>query len=71
MSGVLSASATCFFAYVGFDAIAASGEEARNPQRFVYILYPISLSPSLSMYLSISLSLGIQTEYQSCNVRFR
>lgn len=35
MSGVLSASATCFFAYVGFDAIAAAGEEARNPQRYL------------------------------------
>ena len=35
IGSVLSASATCFFAYVGFDAIAASGEEAKDPQRCV------------------------------------
>jgi APA family basic amino acid/polyamine antiporter len=32
-SGTVDAAALIFFAYIGFDAVSTSGEEAKNPQR--------------------------------------
>ncbi len=53
-SGVLSAAASIFFAYVGFDAVSTAAEETKNPQRNV----PIGLIGSLAIctvfYLLVS-----------------
>ena len=43
--GVLGASASIFFAYVGFDAVSTAAEETKNPQRNV----PIGLIASLTI----------------------
>jgi APA family basic amino acid/polyamine antiporter len=53
-SGVIAASASIFFAYVGFDAVSTAAEETKNPQRNV----PIGLIGSLGIctlfYLLVS-----------------
>ncbi|KAG0433190.1 hypothetical protein HPB47_020148 [Ixodes persulcatus] len=62
--GILAASAACFFAYVGFDAIAAAGEEAVNPQRSLPIATFISMSVVTVLYVAVSAVLTLMVNYR-------
>uniref|UniRef100_A0A1I8H3Q2 AA_permease_C domain-containing protein n=1 Tax=Macrostomum lignano TaxID=282301 RepID=A0A1I8H3Q2_9PLAT len=42
-SGVLSGAATCFYAFIGFDAISVSSEEAKTPQKSLPIATGVSV----------------------------
>src|ERR671913_145767 len=52
-SGVMSAAAVVFFAYIGFDAVSTTAEEAKNPQRDLPIGIIASLVICTVLYLAV------------------
>jgi basic amino acid/polyamine antiporter, APA family len=54
-SGVVDAAALIFFAYIGFDAVSTSGEEAEKPQRDLPIAIVGSLLIATLIYIVIAL----------------
>lgn len=63
-SGVLSASASCFYAYVGFDSIASSGEEVKDPQKSIPRATMISMGIATCTYVGVSTVLTLMVSYK-------
>jgi basic amino acid/polyamine antiporter, APA family len=53
-SGVMAAAAVVFFAYIGFDAVSTTAEEAKNPQRDLPIGIIASLIICTALYLLVA-----------------
>jgi APA family basic amino acid/polyamine antiporter len=67
-SGIMGAAAVVFFAYIGFDAVSTTAEEAKNPQRDLPIGIIASLGICTALYIAVAAVLaGIVpvTEYRS------
>ncbi len=62
-SGVFAGSATCFYAYIGFDSIASSGEEAKDPQRSIPMATFISMTFATISYVGVSAVLTLMIPY--------
>ena len=53
-TGVTAAAATVFFAYIGFDAITTTAEEARNPKRDLPLGILMSLGICTILYVAVA-----------------
>ncbi|CAG9561964.1 unnamed protein product [Danaus chrysippus] len=66
-SGVLAGAATCFYAFVGFDSISASSEEAKDPSRSIPIATILSMVMVGLGYILVAIALTLMVPYSTIN----
>lgn len=67
LTGVLNGAAKCFFAFVGFDAIASTGEEVVRPERNIPLGILITLIIVSVLYCGLSGVLSLMMPFYMVN----
>src|SRR5947209_19717536 len=68
LSGVGAGAAYIFFAYIGFDAVSTTAQEARNPQRDLPIGIIASLLVCTALYISVAAVLTGMVPWRDINI---
>ena len=64
VEGTLAGAATCFYAFIGFDLISATGEETRDPQRAIPISIGFTLFFCSIIYCLVSAVLTLMVDFE-------
>jgi len=67
-SGILTGSGVIFFAYIGFDAVSTTSQEAINPKRDLPLSILLSLLVCTVLYVGVSFVLTGIVNYKELNV---
>lgn len=68
LSGVGAAAAYIFFAYIGFDAVSTTAQEAKNPQRDLPIGIIASLLVCTALYIAVAAILTGMVPWREVNI---
>ncbi|HVG26423.1 MAG TPA: amino acid permease [Acidobacteriaceae bacterium] len=68
MAGVGAGAAYIFFAYIGFDAVSTTAQEAKNPQRDLPIGIILSLMICTLLYIGVAAVLTGMVPWQQVNI---
>jgi APA family basic amino acid/polyamine antiporter len=68
ISGIGAGAAYIFFAYIGFDAVSTTAQEAKNPQRDLPIGIILSLLICTILYISVAGVLTGMVHWQDVNI---
>ncbi len=68
MSGIWQGAAYIFFAYIGFDAVSTTAQEAKNPQRDLPIGMIASLAICTVLYIAVAGVLTGMVHWQQINI---
>lgn len=63
LSGTLSGAGAVFFSFIGFEALATAGEEAKNPRRTIPIATFLSLGLVTTVYILMAAALTVMLPY--------
>lgn len=67
-SGIVRAAGVVFFAYIGFDMVSASSNEANNPKRDIPLALMLSLLVCTILYISMCMVMTGLVSYTQLNV---